>query len=353
MAQDSFSIGSYSYPEGLGTNQDLQHHITFYINVRSKSKFYDGQKDSLLPGQGETAGNSLRNTPLIGTVGSAAKMEAAVAFTAAAAAAGSLKNAKSSSYSSVINAGKTAAKTALAGTFVVGAVQAASMFGQLKSDNLARLRNTISLHMENAPSVKYGVNYQEHDLGILGGFLSPGSSAGNSTGGGGVNGELNTVVALQLAKIPSILPGFGSASLPDIAQFGAKVKTNPFREVFFEGVDYRKFNFKYTFYPKNANESLNVRRIIDTFKEHMHPELSAGGYFYVYPSEFEIKYYYKDGENGNFNKIAPCALTDMSIDYGGSQFSSFSDGSPTQISMALSFRELELLTKESIRKKGY
>ena len=361
MAQDSFSIGSYSYPEGLGTNQDLQHHITFYINVRSKSKFYDGQKDSLLPGQGETAGNSLRNTPLIGTVGSAAKMTTAVAFTAAAAAAASLKssslNAKSSTalskYSSVINAGKAAAQTAAAGAFVVGAVQTASMQGILKSDNLARLRSTISLHMENAPSVKYGVNYQEHELGILGGFLSPGSSAGNSTGLGGVNGELGSVIALQLAKIPSILPGFGSASLPDIAQFGAKVKTNPFREVFFEGVDYRKFNFKYTFYPKNENESLNVRRIIDLFKEHMHPELSAGGYFYVYPSEFEIKYYYKDGENGNFNKIAPCALTDMSIDYGGSQFSSFSDGSPTQISITLSFRELELLTKESIRKKGY
>ena len=186
----------------------------------------------------------------------------------------------------------------------------------------------------------------------MGGFLSPGASAGNSTGGG-INKELLSVVALQLAKIPSILPGFGSSSLSDIAQFGAKVKTNPFREVFFEGVDYRKFNFKYTFYPKNENETQNVRRIIDLFKEHMHPELSAGGYFYVYPSEFEIKYYYKDGENGNFNKIAPCALTDMSIDYGGAQFSSFSDGSPTQISMTLSFRELELLTKESIRKKGY
>jgi len=41
------------------------------------------------------------------------------------------------------------------------------------------------------------------------------------------------------------------------------------------------------------------------------------------------------------------------VDYGGSQFSSFSDGAPTQISMNLSFRELELLTKESIRSQGY
>jgi len=358
MAQ-TYQIGNFKYPDGIGTNQDLQHSVTFYINVRSKSKFYQNEnlKDSTVKNPGASAGNSNRNTPLVGTIDSFAKLETAVLFSAAAASAIKASTAvDAKSVSNVIDIGKRAAttglKTAAAGTFIVGAVQTAvNMVGTLKSDNLARLKDRITLHMENAPSVRYGVNYQDKDMGILGGFLNPGSSAGNSTGG--FNGELGAAALLQVAKIPSILPGFGSASLSDIAQFGAKVKTNPFREVFFEGVDYRKFNFKYTFYPRNADESQSVRRIIDLFKEHMHPELSAGGYFYVYPSEFEIKYYYKDSENGYFNKIAPCVLTDMSVDYGGSQFSSFSDGAPTQISMNLSFRELELLTKESIRSQGY
>ena len=356
MAQ-TYQIGNFKYPDGIGTNQDLQHSVTFYINVRSKSKFYKGQKDSTVKNPGASAGNSNRNSPLIGTVDSFVKLESAVLFSAGAVAAAKSSTAvNAKSLSNVIDIGKGAAKTGLAtaaaGTFIVGAVQTAvNMVDTLKSDNLARLKDRITLHMETAPSVKYGVNYQDKDMGILGGFLNPGSSAGNSTGG--FNGELGAAALLQVAKIPSILPGFGSASLSDIAQFGAKVKTNPFREVFFEGIDYRKFNFKYTFYPKNAGESESVRRIIDLFKEHMHPELSAGGYFYVYPSEFEIKYYYKDSENGYFNKIAPCVLTDMSVDYGGSQFSSFSDGAPTQISMNLSFRELELLTKESIRSQGY
>jgi hypothetical protein len=85
----------------------------------------------------------------------------------------------------------------------------------------------------------------------------------------------------------------------------------------------------------------------------MHPELAAGGAFFLYPSEFEIAYYYNNKENGYFNKIATCALTDLQVDYGGEQFSSFSNGAPTEINLTLSFRELELITKESIRSRGY
>ena len=46
--------------------------------------------------------------------------------------------------------------------------------------------------------------------------------------------------------------------------------------------------------PKDRAESQAVYNIIQTFKEHMHPELSKGGYFYIYPSEFEIVYYHNN-----------------------------------------------------------
>ena len=42
----------------------------------------------------------------------------------------------------------------------------------------------------------------------------------------------------------------------------------------------------------------------------------------------------------------------MAIDYGGDQFATFADGSPSEINITLSFRELELMTRESIR-EGY
>jgi hypothetical protein len=43
----------------------------------------------------------------------------------------------------------------------------------------------------------------------------------------------------------------------------------------------------------------------------------------------------------------------MQVEYGGEQFSSFSSGAPTEINLTLSFRELELITKESIKSRGY
>jgi len=220
----------------------------------------------------------------------------------------------------------------------------------LKKDQTKRLKDVITLHMQEKPSVSYGINYQDKDLGILGGLLGSDSDLSNSTQADRLTG-LSQSMSLQIAKIPSILPGLGSLS--DIIQLGAKVKTNPFREVFFEGIDYRKFNFKYKFMPKNKHESDAVYKIINKFKEHMHPELAAGGAFFLYPSEFEIAYYYNNEENKYFNKIATCALTDMSVEYGGEQLSSFSNGNPTEINLTLSFRELELLTKETIREQGY
>ena len=84
----------------------------------------------------------------------------------------------------------------------------------------------------------------------------------------------------------------------------------------------------------------------------MHPELSQNGLFYIYPSEFEIVYYYREAENENFHKMSTCALTDMAVDYGGDQFSSFRDGSPVEYTLTLTFKELEVMHKDRIA-EGY
>ena len=62
--------------------------------------------------------------------------------------------------------------------------------------------------------------------------------------------------------------------------------------------------------------------------------------------------YFGSQENGYFHKFATCVLESMDVSYGGDQFSSFRDGSPTEINMSLTFRELEILTKKMIE-EGY
>jgi hypothetical protein len=80
--------------------------------------------------------------------------------------------------------------------------------------------------------------------------------------------------------------------------------------------------------------------------------MSEGKLFFIYPSEFQISYYFGSKENLYFHKFAPCALESMEVSYGGEQFSSFDDGNPVEVNMVLTFRELSILTKKMIQ-KGY
>jgi len=69
----------------------------------------------------------------------------------------------------------------------------------------------------------------------------------------------------------------------------------------------------------------------------------------VYPSEFNIVYYFNGQPNRHIAKISTCVLTDLSVDYGGSNgFHTFADGTPSEITLRMGFKELETLTKERI-----
>jgi hypothetical protein len=362
IKKEGYNVGTLSYPVGLGVYPDLQHYVTFFINVRGKSQFVKNNayeiNSKVTPSK--IAGGSIRNTldnsdPMTALFfgGSVVAGSVAVAKGAATLLGVSGQDKKTTLPSKASQIGNVLGNI---GKFAVGAA-AGYALGEfladtqtLVKDQTKRLRDVITLHMQEKPTVSYGINYQDKDLGLLGGFLGSETDASNTISPDRMAG-LTQSAAITVAKIPSMLPGLGS--ITDIVQLGAKVKTNPFREVFFEGIDYRKFNFRYKFMPKDATEVSAVYNIISTFKEHMHPELAAGGAFFLYPSEFEIAYFFNNKENGYFNKIATCALTDMQVEYGGEQFSSFANGAPTEINLTLSFRELELITKETIRSKGY
>jgi hypothetical protein len=63
----------------------------------------------------------------------------------------------------------------------------------------------------------------------------------------------------------------------------------------------------------------------------------------------------KDGiasENNFYNRIATCVLQDCSVNYTPGGVKSFEDGGPTQTTMTLTFKEIELLTKDKIG-EGY
>ena len=217
----------------------------------------------------------------------------------------------------------------------------------LKKDTTYRISDAIALYVDGPPTVKYSMNYANKELGTLLGVLSGGVLDSQSAMKGA--GEAGAALGASLAKLPG---AFGAADVASALSASSGAALNPFKETVFESVDFRSFAFKYKFFPKNKTESDAVFNIINTFKFHMHPEMSSGKLFFIYPSEFNISYYFGDAENGYFHKFATCVLENMDVNYGGDQFSSFRDGSPTEINMSLTFRELEILTKNMIE-EGY
>ena len=133
---------------------------------------------------------------------------------------------------------------------------------------------------------------------------------------------------------------------------------NPFVEVFFNTMNVRTFTYNFNFAPRNEDETMEIQEIIQLFRFHMAPELQAQNSRYLtLPSEFDIHYMYKanDGnsyENDYYNRISTCVLENVSTNYTPNGVKSFADGAPTQITMSLTFKETEVLTKAKIN-EGY
>jgi len=362
-----FNTNNYTYPVGTGLSDagsknpqskaDLKHYVVFFINIRGKSKYkpYYDQNGGTVEITG-TDENRLDR----GKLATATKTGLTVGAGAVGAKVGA-----SAVQKVIANVGKTKTATKVIGTvagLAAGAAAGATAANWFENDKTYRISTAIKLALQQAPKVDYGVHYDAQDMGTGTGMIAGGTSAVDS-GFLQAGGEAANAFLLNAAQIPSgIASAMGAANLDvkAMASAGTGTTMNPFREQIFKSVDTRTFSFNYKFLARSATEAEYISRIITTFKWNMHPELSDGGLFYIYPSEFNIAYYYEDQINPHLNRISTCVLEHMTVDYGGQNgFAAFGTptynpfsgplaGMPTEINMSLRFREMETLTKERI-----
>lgn len=206
--------------------------------------------------------------------------------------------------------------------------------GSARSVNMQRLDTVIALHIAEPPATGHRALYNNVDLNSVGMAAEWAASRNSAT----------DLLAPTMARLASSVT---SARLDNLASVATRMRLNPFRQQYFEEMDYRTFKFVYKFLPKNEVESAAVRDIIDNLRFHMHPERSSNGSFLIYPSEFDIAYFYNGAENLYWHRINTCVLVDLQVAYGGEKFSSFIDGHPTEINLSLVFKEISPLTKEN------
>jgi len=355
--KNGYRIGTYEYPEDLRKRPDLQHYVAFYINVRDKStRGKNKNPNNYFSEKSGEAGriDALRNNgaPLsIENLNSGLSdvLKVAEGAVVATVAYKTLKGLNSR----LVNKKDAVIGALGAGAVTLGAIEGGKELlefmrggGDLPAfspGNTSRLKDVITLHLSEKPVVKYQTNYTDRELGSLAGLFVQGS-AQNTYAQASKNPEYQAAFLASLAKVPTLKSKGGLIS--DLLELKSRTKTNPFREVLFESVDYRSFNFSYRFFPKSQGETDRIKNIIDLFKVNMLPEITSEKLFYIYPSEFDIEYFYKDSPNPYLHKFARCALVNMEVDYGGDQFVTFQDGAPVEIGLTLTFRELEQLTSE-------
>jgi len=124
-------------------------------------------------------------------------------------------------------------------------------------------------------------------------------------------------------------------------------------ELLFSGVNLRTFPYSITFSPRSRKESDVVKSIIRSLKMSMAAKAgesdgsAAQGIFLKSPDVFQLKYL-KDGKDHPFlNKFKICALTGMQVNYtNAGTYTSYSDGTPVNIRMNLTFKEINPIYHE-------
>ncbi|NBW56882.1 hypothetical protein EBR43_03695 [bacterium] len=124
-------------------------------------------------------------------------------------------------------------------------------------------------------------------------------------------------------------------------------------ELLFNGVTMRPaFQFSFDMVPRSQEESIMIKRIIRTFKINMTPQKGkpnedGGGLFVKAPNVFKLEYMSGGNIHPFLHRFKPCALTQMSVNYNGSnQYATYPDATPVHMNLSLQFQELSPIYKE-------
>ena len=232
----------------------------------------------------------------------------------------------------------------------------------LKRPPTTRLDTAIALYMPPQVQVSYKSQYSDTPIG--GGTAAAMDVYSSVMAGRGTENAMKTAVnkggqALKegvkgtMLSAAGALPGMSGAR--ETFEIAEGYIQSDRMELAFKGIDKRAFSYTFKMIPRNDRESDEIRKIIFAFKANMLPEFKDGvrnGREMIMPNTFDIEYMYNGKENDYLHKISTCVLEDLQVTQGGSRYKTFTakdDGAPpVETSITLSFRELELITRERV-----
>ena len=217
-----------------------------------------------------------------------------------------------------------------------------------------RMTASICMYMPPTVEVKYGADYTDTEIGtgtMLGAAAYQDILAGKGLADTAVDTLNQSRGGLEEGAIRAafgaidLLPGFaGSREVFEMQRGFIKA---PRMELAFKGIPKREFSYEFKMMPKSAAEAAMAEKIVKKFKTMMLPEIKdASAMRLTMPATFDIQYMHVGQENSHLNKIGTCVLTNMDVKYGGDKYKTHADAVPVESSMTLSFKELDLITRD-------
>lgn len=340
----TISEDTYRYPLNLGTTE-RGHYVVFYINKYGEptgGTQTTAQKNAdLLNAKGKNSLSIVSNAEKAINAG----IEKAGAVKEVVDKMGQTQLAKI--YDGVGNAISTGAKKILN-----------------SSQRYRRTTQTIALYMPNTLQFDYRQQYNTvsatQAMGKIG-FVAQGASTLfetglNETGLRNMKPFLGEAGLGILKKTGTIGDDFGNM----IMQGAFDTAVNPQVELLYSHPELRTFQFAFDFYPQSIAEAQTIDEIIRLFKYHSAPEIQANsaGRYFTPPGSFDLEFMYNGMPNKNIAKISTCVLDSIQVNYAPNGFSAMEvnpgdsntnkkgDGMPSQINVAMTFREMEIITKD-------
>ena len=360
LGDDPLSFSTFSYPIDVTTDAQNGHYMLFYVNVQNRTSFeyQHGYTGAGVGGVRQIKVNKRvgpdERTELVDTSGMStgkkvyyqnrAKKELGLASYGGDDTVALAHSAYSDNFQRRNRAGIAAA-----------------------GNTTSRVTDSIAIYLPPNVQDTTSAGYNDMQTGMVGYALTGGMGVLGDIGSRDIEaaarklaGGLGTFIRESATKLAAaVVEGF-TESEGAVQGFNRLFgqANNPYLEVLFDSMALRTFTYNFTFAPRNQEETDEAQRIIQVFRFHMAPEVQGGqSRFLTLPSEFDIHYMYQSktgiaSENDYYNKIGTCVLTTCDVNYTPGAVKSFKDGAPTKITMSLTFKETDALTKDRIA-EGY
>jgi len=339
-------VKTLKYPADLATDPTKTHYVMFNI------------KDVIPAGWVATAGQESIGSPgLVKTIQGFTKLagnelNASGTIGAAATAVGGAVNGFIDSALSTL----TGAGLSDIGNFISQGVAIDSK----KTSSTA----VVSLYMPDSIQANYDSNYTElsltNDLGMLGTLrqidqiadkLNFNSLADLRKSVGQLASADPSVVKLVTDLLGTNAIGQGQ----DLFLKGMGYAINPQVQMIYKGISLRSFSLSFTLTPKTAQESEEIRKIVEVFKICAAPTLQAtatsstNSMFLVPPSIFNVYFMISGAENRYLPRYGDCVLKNIDVNYTPNGWASYDSGAPVQTSLTLQFEEIEAIDRAKLK----